>query len=84
MVEATVNGIARDHGLGSGATQGVLSRFVQAELLIKESRGRVVWYRFNSKNPLVKPRREMIRLAYESIPEPQRKEMFEPTYVPGS
>ena len=77
-----VSGIARDHALGRGATQRVLKRLLQAELLIKESRGRIAWYTFNKRNPIVKPLLEILRLVYDSIPDSQRKATFEPTYVP--
>lgn len=76
-----LRGIARDHNLGRGATERVLRRFVQAGLLVRESRGRVVWYTFNNRNPMLKPLLEIVRLVYECIPESKRKETFEPSRV---
>ena len=75
-----VRGIARDYAIGLGATQRVLKRFVQAGLIKKETKGHVVWYTFDPKSPFVKLLLELVRIVYESIPEPSRKATFEPTY----
>lgn len=76
-----VSGIARDHALGMGATARVLDRFLRAGLIRKESRGRVVWYTLDGQSPFAEPLLEMLRLVYESVPEPLRKATFDPTYA---
>jgi hypothetical protein len=78
-----VRGIARDHGMGMGATQRVLKRFVNAGILQKQSRGRIVWYSFNHKGPLIRPILELIRHVYEAIPLETRRRMFAPKHKPG-
>ena len=77
-----VASIARDHALGIGATVRVLDRFVKAGLVRRERRGRVVWYTFETKNPIVRPLLEMLRQVYDSIPEPLRRAAFDPEYTP--
>jgi hypothetical protein len=75
-----VRGLARDQGLSVGSFQYALAKLHKAGLLKREDRGRVVWYSFDYGHPFISPVLELTRLAYESMPEDQRRQIFEPNY----
>ena len=72
--------LARDHGLGTGATQRVLARLQKAGVIVRESRGRVTWYTLNPRSPLLKPLTELLRVVYRNTPDQLKKQEFEPPY----
>jgi len=53
-----------------------LERFEEAGVLISKTLGRSRVYAFNPKSPFVKPVRELLRIAYESIPFHEREKIF--------
>jgi hypothetical protein len=74
--ESHASGVVNDLGTSLTATRGQLSRFEQAGVLVSKQVGRTTLYSFNPKSPFTKPLKELVRVAYDSIPLKQRELMF--------
>ena len=53
-----------------------LERLEEGGVLISKPVGRSRVYAFNPKSPLTKPVKDLVRIAYESIPLAEREKMF--------
>ncbi len=68
--------IARDCGISKTAVVNQLDRFERAGILVSKLAGRTRLYMFNPKSPFFNPFREIIQIAYESIPIEKRADLF--------
>lgn len=75
--ESHGSGISKDFGIALNPVIQQLNRFESAGILVSKEAGRSRIYTFNPKSPLVKPVRELIEIAYESIPLAERTKIFE-------
>lgn len=74
--ESHASAISTDFNLALNPIRQQLNRFEQAGVLISKEVGRSRIYSFNPKSPLVKPVKELIEMAYESIPLADRQNIF--------
>lgn len=75
--ESHASGIAQDFGVALNPVLQQLNRFEEAGVLVSKEAGRSRVYSFNPKSPFNKPIKELIELAYESIPLKERQQLFE-------
>lgn len=75
--ESHASGIARDFEMSLTTILQQLNRFEAAGVLVSKEAGRSRIYSFNPKSPLTKPVKELIELAYESIPLSERQKLFQ-------
>ena len=68
--------VARDHRVAVDPIRRQLERFERSGVLVARSVGRARVYAFNPKSPYVRPLREILRIAYESIPLADRERIF--------
>jgi hypothetical protein len=74
--ESHASAIASDFELALNPIRQQLNRFELAGVLVSKEAGRARIYSFNPKSPLTKPVKELIELAYESIPLSERQDLF--------
>ncbi len=74
--EVHASAIAKDYGVALNPIIGQLDRFERAGLLASKEVGRSRSYFFNPKSVLTAPIRELLRVAYESIPLKERELIF--------
>lgn len=75
--ESHASGIAKDFSVALNPVIQQLNRFELAGVLVSKESGRSRIYSFNPKSPLVKPIKEIIEMAYESIPLAEREKLFQ-------
>lgn len=75
--ESHASGIAQDFDMALNPIIQQLNRFELAGVLISKEAGRTRIYSFNPKSPLMKPVKELIELAYDSIPLAERQSIFQ-------
>ena len=75
--ESHASAIAQDFGTALNPIIQQLNRFEGAGVLVSKEAGRSRVYSFNPKSALAKPLKEMIEIAYESIPLNERQKIFE-------
>ncbi|MDR1144968.1 MAG: winged helix-turn-helix domain-containing protein [Verrucomicrobiales bacterium] len=74
--EIHASGIARDAALTVSSVQAQLAKFENAGLLVSRLVGKVRIYSFNPKSPYARPLKELLRVAYETLPLTVRQKMF--------
>ncbi len=74
--ESHAAGIVQDLELTKTSVLHQLNRFEIAGILVSKEVGRSRIYTFNPKSPLTKLIRDLIELAYESIPLSERQKLF--------
>ena len=74
--ESHAAAISNDLKLSQTAVRGQLNRFEKAGILTSKEIGRSRVYSFNPKSPFTKPVKELISVAYESIPLYKREKLF--------
>ena len=75
--ESHASAIAQDFDMALNPILQQLNRFELSGVLISKLAGRSRVYSFKPKSPFTKPVKELIEIAYESIPINQRKIIFE-------
>ncbi len=75
--ESHASAIAQDFGVALNPIIQQLNRFESAGVLISKEAGRSRVYSFNPKSALTKPLKEIVEMAYESIPLSERQKIFE-------
>ncbi|MCL2101971.1 MAG: hypothetical protein FWH22_09705 [Fibromonadales bacterium] len=68
--------IASDYGLAVTPILNQLERFEKSGILIAKTIGKSRVYSFNPKTPFAKPIKELLKIAYESIPLEEREAIF--------
>jgi len=68
--------IAEDYGISATPIANQLERFEKSGILVSKTIGRSRVYSFNLKSPFVKPIKELLKIAYESIPLKEREIIF--------
>jgi len=68
--------IASDYGTVVNPIRQQLERFENGGILVSKEMGRTRVYGFNPKSPFVKPVKEILKIAYESIPLAERTKIF--------
>jgi len=74
--ESHASAIAKDFEMALNPIIQQLNRFELAGVLISKEMGRSRIYSFNPKSPLLKPIKELIEIAYESISLSERQKIF--------
>jgi predicted transcriptional regulator len=74
--ESHASGIAQDFEMSLNPVIQQLNRFESAGILVSKEAGRSRIYSFNPKSVLSKPLKELIEIAYESIPLSERQKIF--------
>ncbi|MCM2280064.1 MAG: ArsR family transcriptional regulator [Oligoflexia bacterium] len=74
--EVHASAIAQDYGMAINPIKGQLNRFERAGILVSKEIGRSRVYSFNLKSVFVKPVRELLKVAYETIPLKEREQVF--------
>lgn len=74
--EIHASAIAQDYGIALNPVKGQLDRFEQAGVLASKEVGRSRLYFFNPKSVFLGPLKEMLKIAYESIPLKERETLF--------
>jgi len=74
--EIHASAIAQDYGVAVDPVKKQLERFESAGVLVAKQVGRSRVYFFNSKSPFVTPLKELLQIAYESIPLKEREKIF--------
>lgn len=75
--ESHASGIAKDFQAPLSPILQQLNRFEAAGVLVSKQVGRSRIYSFNPKSPLSNPLKELIEIAYESIPLSERQVLFQ-------
>ncbi len=75
--ESHGSAIAQDFGVSLNAVIQQLNRFENAGILVSKVVGRSRVYFFNPKSIFVKPVKEIIEIAYESIELREREKIFQ-------
>jgi len=75
--ETHASAIAQDFKMALNPIIQQLNRFELAGVLVSKEVGRSRIYSFNPKSVFSKPLKEMIEIAYESIPLSERQKIFE-------
>lgn len=75
--ESHASAIAKDFSMAVNPVVQQLNRFELAGVLVSKESGRSRLYSFNPKSPFGKPIKEIIGMAYESIPLSERQKIFE-------
>lgn len=74
--ESHASAIAKDFEMALNPIIQQLNRFELSGVLISKEMGRSRIYSFNPKSPLLKPIKELIEIAYESISLSERQKIF--------
>lgn len=74
--ESHASAVAKDFEMALNPIIQQLNRFELAGVLISKEMGRSRIYSFNPKSPLVKPIKDLIEIAYESISLSDRQKIF--------
>ena len=74
--ESHASAIAHDFKTALNPIRQQLNRFEKSGILISKVTGRSRIYAFNPKSPLTKPIKEIMEIAYESIPLQERQKIF--------
>lgn len=74
--ESHASAIAADFNIAKTPVIHQLNRFEAAGVLVSKEIGRTRIYSFNLKSPLQRPVKEMIEMAYETIPLGERQILF--------
>lgn len=74
--EIHASAIAKDYGIALNPVKGQLDRFEQAGVIASKEIGRTRLYFFNPKSVFLGPLKEMLKIAYESIPLKERETLF--------
>lgn len=74
--EIHASAIAQDYKIAINPVKGQLDRFERAGILISKEIGRTRLYQFNPKSVWVTPLKELIKIAYQSIPLKDREQIF--------
>lgn len=74
--ESHASAISKDFDTALNPIIQQLNRFESAGVLVSKEIGRSRIYSFNPKSALTKPIREIIEIAYESIPLGERQKIF--------
>jgi predicted transcriptional regulator len=74
--ETYASAIAQDFDMSLNPIIQQLNRFEIAGVLVSKETGRTRVYSFNPKSAISKPLKEMIEIAYESIPLLERQKIF--------
>ena len=74
--EIHASAIAKDYGIALNPIKGQLDRFEQAGVIASKEVGRTRLYFFNPKSVFLGPLKEMLKIAYESIPLKEREILF--------
>ena len=74
--EIHASAVARDHGMAVDPVRRQLERFERSGFLVSRMAGRTRLFAFNPKSPFVKPLREILRIAYESMSREDRRRVF--------
>lgn len=74
--ESHGSAIARDFGIALSPVIQQLNRFEGSGILVSKEVGRARIYSFNPKSVFARPVKEMIEIAYESIPLSERENLF--------
>ena len=75
--EIHASAIASDYIVALNPIRQQLSRFEEAGILVSKQIGRSRLYRFNPKSPFHKPIKDILQIAYESMPLQERQKLFE-------
>lgn len=75
--ESHASGISQDFKIPLTPVIKQLDRFELAGILVAKTAGRSRVYSFNLKSPFIKPFRQIIEVAYESIPLSERQVLFQ-------
>jgi hypothetical protein len=75
--ESHASAIAKDFEMAVNPIIQQLNRFELAGVLVSKLAGRSRLYSFNPKSTLVRPLKEIVEIAYESIPLSERQKIFE-------
>lgn len=68
--------IAQDYGMAINPVKGQLDRFERAGILVSKVVGRARVYFFNPKSVFIKPVKDLLKIAYETIPLKEREQIF--------
>jgi hypothetical protein len=68
--------VASDYGLAVTPILNQLERFEKSGVLVAKTIGKSRVYSFNPKTPFAKPIKELLKIAYESIPLDEREVIF--------
>jgi hypothetical protein len=68
--------VANDYGLAVTPILNQLERFEKSGVLVAKMIGKSRVYSFNPKAPFAKPIKELLKIAYESIPLEEREFIF--------
>lgn len=74
--EIHASAIAQDYHLAITPIKAQLERFESAGILVSKEVGRSRLFFFNPKSVFVRPVKEIIKIAYESIPLKERELIF--------
>ncbi len=74
--ESHASAIANDFKMTLNPIIQQLNRFELAGVLISKEVGRSRVYSFNPKSPILKPVKELVEIAYESISLSERQKLF--------
>ena len=74
--EIHASAIAQDYAVALDPVKKQLERFETAGILTAKQVGRSRVYAFNPKSPFVTPVKELLKIAYESIPLREREVVF--------
>lgn len=74
--ETHASAVAADLSVALHPVRRQLMRFERAGVLVSRTAGRTRLYAFNPKSSLVRPLREILRIAYESIPPGERRRLL--------
>src|SRR5512145_745321 len=68
--------IAKDYSISEHQVRNQLDRFENANILTSKVVGKARVYQYNLKSPFSKSVREIIRIAYDTIPLSERESIF--------
>ena len=74
--EIHASGVANDFGVSITPILNQLKRFEISGILVSKEIGKSRVYMFNPKSPYLKPIKNILKIAYESIPLEKRAEIF--------
>jgi predicted transcriptional regulator len=74
--ESHASAIAADFKVAKNPVIQQLNRFEAAGVLASKENGRTRIYFFNPKSPFQRPIKELIEMAYDSIPLAERQKLF--------
>lgn len=74
--EIHASAIAQDYDIAINPVKGQLDRFERAGILVSKEVGRTRVYFFNPKSVFVKPVKDLLKTAYETIPLKEREQIF--------